>query len=161
MFNITELANDNVLVEGTDVRGNDGQQVLQASQWFERKRRQEVAQAHDEFDASVEAFFAPIAEAAAALEEAHKLQIDPLLYVVEQEAVEGRAPQAERLVQLDTASVILRAIEGGHTDRLIWVNGELTVTAKPVSAPAAPVVPAPPAEDTDPGVGTVDNPPSL
>lgn len=149
MFTTTELANDRVLVEGTDVRGREGQQVLDASTWFERKRRTEVSAAHDAFDAKVAEFFAPIEEAAAQLEAAHRIEIDPLLYVVEQEEVEGRAPQAERLVQLDNASAILRAIETGNTDRLIWVNGELTITAKPVSQPAAPVV-----EDE----GTSENP---
>lgn len=141
-FTITRLAGVSALVEGTDVRGNDGQMIVSTAEWDEITRRDAHSKAHQDFDAKVEKFFAPLLEAADKLRDTHKISTDPLLYIVEQEASEGRAPQQEVLRNLSRDSVILRAIETGHSDRLIWVGDELVLTAAPAAS-------ADTAEDTD------------
>lgn len=150
-FTITELANDRVLISGEDRRGVYGEQVLDAGAHFERKRHEATKSAHADFDAALEEFYAPLTAAAQALKSTVEFDIDPLLYVVEQEASEGRAAQDKVVVRLDNASVLIRAIETGQSDRLIWIKDELIVTARDTSVPAVPV------EDNYPGV---DAPPA-
>jgi hypothetical protein len=137
-FQTIELANNNVLVKGTDALGVSGQTVIDGTYWAERKRRAQIEDAHEKFDAAVEEFYAPIVAAMEATNKAVQIDRDPLLYVVEQEASEGAHAREEVVVRLDDASVILRAIEQGRTDRLIWVGDKLVVTAAPVptSTPA-------------------------
>lgn len=131
-FTTTALADDRYLVEGQDVRGVTGQVIVDGTQWNQMQRRRELTEAHKEFDLKVEAFFAPLSEAISEINSAKKIEVDPLLYVVEQEAVEGSAAREERLIRLTPDSVILRAIAEGKDDRLIWVGGELVLTAEPV-----------------------------
>ena len=138
-FTLTPLAGTQTLVEGTDVRGNFGQMVVDNSQWESIKRRTEHVSAVAEVDAAIEAFLAPIQEAvdkANAKLAAPKL--DAMLYVVEREGTEHVAGQSEIVTRLSTDSVILRAIEEGKTDRLIWLNDQLVLTAEAV-APAPEV----------------------
>jgi hypothetical protein len=136
-FSITELVGNQVLIEGTDVRGNTGQVVLVPLQWTEIKKRREIEDAHENFDAKVEEFFAELTDAAAILEEAHRVQLDPLLFIVESEGSAGVAPAREVVTQLDHDSVIVRAIETGQDDRVIWVGGSLTLLAQPATAPVS------------------------
>ena len=128
-FTTINLANDQVLVEGTDLRGNSGSVVLDGTEWNAMQERDRISGAFEKFDESIEAFFAPLVEAAKQVSEAHKVTIDPLLYIVEQEEVQPQEGKAERLVRLYADTVILRAIALDKTDRLIWVNGSLVVTA--------------------------------
>ena len=128
-FTTINLANDQVLVEGTDIRGNSGSVVLDGTERNAMQERDRISGAFEKFDESIEAFFAPLVEAAKQVSEAHKVTIDPLLYIVEQEEVQPQEGKAERLVRLGTDTVILRAIALDKTDRLIWVNGSLVVTA--------------------------------
>lgn len=128
-FTTINLANDQVLVEGTDIRGNSGSVVLDGTEWNAMQERDRINGAFKKFDESIEAFFAPLVEAAKQVSEAHKVTIDPLLYVVEQEEVQPQEGKAERLVRLGPDTVVLRAIALDKTDRLIWVNGSLVVTA--------------------------------
>jgi len=150
-FTITELANDSVLVEGTDRRGVHGEQVLVAAEWFAHKRNVQIQDAKASLDQAFEAFYAPLTAAAEQLaDKLSEIDVDPLLYVVEQEGSAGAAPTERIVRRLDNASVILRAIEEGHEDRLIWVNKELVLTKPQVSVPAVPEpayleVPEPPA----------------
>jgi len=137
-FTTTPLASNLVLVEGTDVRGNKGQTTVDGTEWNFLADRARIEQAHSAFDDKVEEFFAELTEAAGQLEQAHRVELDPLLFIVEQEESEGHAPQAQRTRALQPGTVILRAIEQGHTDRLLWVNGELVLTAAPVAAVATP-----------------------
>jgi len=132
-FTTTKLAGDRTLIEGTDRRGTSGSQVVWSHEWDMLLREQEISKAHDVFDAKVEEFFAELTEAADMLHQAHQVQLDPLLYIVESEAVEGQPARAESVRQLDPATVLLRAIATGNDDRLIWVNGQLEVTAAPVA----------------------------
>ena len=128
-FTTINLANDQVLVEGTDIRGNSGSVVLDGTEWNAMQERNRINGAFEKFDESVEAFFAPLVEAAKQVDAARKVTIDPLLYVVEQEEVQPQEGKAERLVRLGADTVVLRAIALDKTDRLIWVNGSLVVTA--------------------------------
>lgn len=137
MFETIALANDAVLVQGTDVRGTYGSTVVDGKQWNELNRRRLVDDATKDFDAAITEFFAPVVEAAEKAAKAVKVELDPLLYIVEQEGTPGTPSQREHLTHLEPGSVILRAIAEGHTDRLIWVNGELLVTAAPQSNPRA------------------------
>ena len=114
-FTTINLANDQVLVEGTE--------------WNAMQERNRINGAFEKFDESVEAFFAPLVEAAKQVSEAHKVTIDPLLYIVEQEEVQPQEGKSERLIRLGADTVVLRAIALDKTDRLIWVNGSLVVTA--------------------------------
>ena len=128
-FTTINLANDQVLVEGTDIRGNSGCVVLDGTEWNAMQERNRINGAFEKFDESVEAFFAPLVEAAKQVSEAHKVTIDPLLYIVEQEEVQPQEGKSERLIRLGADTVVLRAIALDKTDRLIWVNGTLVVTA--------------------------------
>lgn len=128
-FTTINLANDQVLVEGTDIRGNSGSVVLDGTEWNAMQERNRINGAFEKFDESVEAFFAPLVEAAKQVSEAHKVTIDPLLYIVEQEEVQPQEGKSERLIRLNADTVVLRAIALDKTDRLIWVNGTLVVTA--------------------------------
>lgn len=56
------------------------------------------------------------------------MTIDPLLYIVEQE-VQPQEGQVGATDPLGADTVVLRAIALDKTDRLIWVNGTLVVTA--------------------------------
>lgn len=138
-FTTTALANSRVLVEGTDVRGTSGQQVVRSDQWDAINHRTAHDKAVRDFDQEVEKFFAPLTEAMDQLAQVHKTSTDPLLYIVESEGSPGIEASEERLVHLDRDTVILRAIETGHSDRLIWVNEMLELTAAPSvdSAPTA------------------------
>lgn len=127
-FTTTNLANNQVLVEGTDIRGVDGQTVLDGSGWFALQEKDRIDNVLSTFDTTVEEFFRPLVEAAKQVADARKVTIDPLFYVVEQEAVQPTEGKAEKLVQLDDDTVILRAIAEGKDDRLIWVNDRLVVT---------------------------------
>lgn len=52
---------------------------------------------------------------------------DPDTYVVLSEGTEGQSAKAPEVVHLDADSVVLRLIERGDTDRLVWVMGRLEV----------------------------------
>lgn len=129
MFTTLELVNDQTLVTGEDINGGLGQQVVDSSQWAEIKSLVQLNQATEEFDKAVEEFFAPLNAAADKAQAATSRPQDPAAYVVLQEGVEGAQEQPAHVVALTKDSVILRLIEEGQHDRLIWVNGELVVLA--------------------------------
>ncbi len=138
-FNTTALVDGNVLVKGTDVFGETGTTMVDGSQWEAIKADAAFNQATDAFDEAVAEFFKPLTEAA---EKLHRptVEPDPASYVVLQEAVEPTAGQPEQLIKLTRDSVILRLIESGDTNRLVWVTVDgvqrLEVLAH-TSAPAA------------------------
>lgn len=148
-FTTTNLTNERVLVEGQDIRGTQGQQILDASQWLELGARKAVSQARDAFDQAVEEFFQPLVDAAEKASSVAKRPTDSIGYVVLEEAEEGRPAKAGTLVKLHPHSVILRIIESGDTDRLRWVNDELVVTEAVATTPA-PSAPATAVEQSDP-----------
>jgi len=127
-FDTTRLVGSRVMVVGTDTFGTKGQTVLDSTQWDEVKGNTAYDQALEAFDAAVADFFAPIIEAADAATAAtiSKPQ-DPSSYVVLSEAVEGVAGKPAQLVHLNNDSIVLRLIESGDEDRLVWVDGGLEV----------------------------------
>lgn len=126
-FTTTRLTGHRVLVEGTDIRGNEGTTVLDSQQWDDLAAHSQYHQDVDAFDAAVEEFFAPLTTAAEALEAKRQQAEDPLTYVVMSEGVDGQEARAEVRVRLSNDSILLRLLEAGDTDRLIWVNDTLEV----------------------------------
>lgn len=127
-FTITKLAGDRALVKGRDASGTYGQQILDATEWSEVTALTKHNQAHEEFDAAVEAFFAPLNEAVEALKETAKPKQDPLFFVTIQEKSESVAGTEEVLVHLSHDSAVLRLVEQNpDTGRLIWVNDTLEI----------------------------------
>lgn len=128
-FSTTRLVNHRVLVTGTDTFDVSGKVTLDSSQWDEIKADTQYTEALDAFDAAVESFFAPLVEAAAAAEKAAPVAVpvDPMSYVVLNEEVEGVEAQPAQLIHLNDDSIVLRLIESGDTDRLVWVDGKLEV----------------------------------
>ncbi len=130
-FSTTTLVGGGTLVQGTDINGVSGTTVVDSSQWEEIKADQSFSSATEDFDKAVDKFFAPILKAAEKLERsvAVNTEPDPISYVVLREPVEGVAPEVGDLRKLTTDSMVLRLIEAGDTDRLIWVNEQLQVAA--------------------------------
>ena len=129
VFNITRLAGERALVQGTDV-GETA--ILETGEFDRLKGNTALKEAEADFGAKVEEFFAPVVEAIEAFEQAKKAALtvnDPAFRVVVREAIEATAGQREvvHFVQRDTA--ILRLIESGDTSRLLWVNGAIEITA--------------------------------
>ena len=129
VFNITRLAGERALVQGTD----EGETAILWTGEFDRlKGNTDLKDAEAEFSAKVKEFFAPVTEASEAFEQAKKAaqQVnDPAFRVVVQEAIEATAGQAERVHILGPDAAILRLIESGDTSRLLWVNGAIEITA--------------------------------
>ena len=128
VFNVTRLAGQRALVQGTD----EGEStILFTAEFDELKGNTAIKEAEADFDTKVKEFFAPVVEASEAFEQAKKAALtvnDPAFRVVVQEAIEATAGQPERvrIVQRDTA--ILRLIDSGDTSRLLWVNGAIEIT---------------------------------
>jgi hypothetical protein len=130
--------------------------VLDGSQWDEVSTRKEFSKAEKEFDAAVDAFFKPLTEAAEKVAKGIKRpgSDDKDSYVVLEEPEEGKPAKPGHLIKLNRDSIVLRLIESGNTDRLIWVNNQLEVTEAPVPQSASP---APAAEDVTPVNGDGDS----
>ena len=129
-FNKTELTQNRILVDGTDRLGFSGRTVLDATQFNEMFQHGKQAEAAAAFDAEIEAFYAPITAAIDAYESAvAAAEEEDLFEVVVQEGVDATPGQPELRVRLTPDTVILRLIEQGESDRLIWVNDKLEITA--------------------------------
>ena len=128
-FQTSNLVGDRVLVHGTDTFGTAGKTIVDATQWLELKARKDMSTATADFDAAVEAFYAPLTEAADKASAAMKgnRPEDSSAYVVLVEATEGVPANAGVTVPLTRDSVILRLIEEQNTDRLVWVDDSLEV----------------------------------
>jgi hypothetical protein len=145
-FTTTRLVDGRVLVAGQDINGVSGQTVVDATEWDEVNADQAYSKAVEDFDSAVEEFFAPLLAAVDNLNSTIEVPRDPASYVVVQEAVEGVPAQERVLHHLSSDSIVLRLIEQGDHDRLVWVGGELVVTVAdtplPVEAPAPEFQPA-------------------
>lgn len=128
-FSIQKLMNDRVLVKGSDVFGTSGTTTIDATQWNDLNARKDVSKAQEDFDAAVEEFFAPLIEATEKATKSLEKPTDSLSYVVINEGSEGVAATPRHTVALTKDSIILRLIESGDTDRLVWVDDELEVLA--------------------------------
>lgn len=141
-FQTQELMDNRVLVTGSDVFGNKGQTTLDSTQWTELNARSDLNLAQQAFDETVEAFFAPLMEAAEKLQQAVERPTDSISYVVLDEGSEGEAARPANIVRLTRDSIILRLIEQGDTDRLVWTDSStleiLKAASTPVSSDPAP-----------------------
>ena len=126
-FEKRNLANHRALVTGLDEAGVQHQTVLDTEEWDQLNKRTGFTAAIEEYDAKVAEFFKPLTEAADRLENAHKIQTDPAFYVVEQEGVQPTEGQPEMLHFLSHDSVVIRLIEEGHTNRLVWVGDDIEI----------------------------------
>lgn len=149
-FTTLALTGDRVLVRGTDSTGTSGETVLHSEEWNQVKAQRSHAQAHDEFDSAVDAFFAPLLEAAEALEvQFTQPEVDPIGFVTIREGEQHVHGEQPVVVQLHHDSIVLRLIEEGKDDRLVWVNERLEVLAPKAQAPAVTDTPLPEPELVD------------
>lgn len=128
-FNTTELTQNRVLVEGTDRFGVNDRKVLDATEYNELFAADQHSAAHEAFDAAVREFYAPLTAAVEEFEAAHTAEDDDLFEITVQEEVAPTLGQPEIRRRLGRDTVILRLIEQGEEDRLIWIKGELEITA--------------------------------
>lgn len=122
-FSVQTMLGDQALVSGSDIHGNEGKTLVSTLQWDELKVKKNFSSATADFDAAVEAFFAPLVEASdkAKTAMAGKPK-DPAEYIVLTAATEGVDAKPADIVALSKDSIILRLIEEGNTDRLVWVD---------------------------------------
>ena len=139
-FTTIALANECFLVGGTDVRGKYGECVIHGGEWLAIKRALGTDTAKEQLNAAIEEFFKPLVEAADAFAAAKAPVVDALSVVVLNEGTAGEPAREREVIHLSQSSQILRAIEEGATDRLLWVDGELVITAAPAEAPVPDVV---------------------
>lgn len=128
-FTTTQLTGDRVLVQGTDIAGYAGKTVIDGAQWAELNARTNLNKAQEAFDSAVEDFFKPLQDAADKIEKSLAKPIDSSSYVVLDEGTEGVHATPRQVVHLTHDSIVLRLIEDGQSDRLLWVNDELEVIA--------------------------------
>ena len=126
-FTTTNLVRNRVLVEGTDKFGTIGKIVLDGSLYVDLKGDSAHNVALEAFENAVKEFYLPLTEAAELLQEAHAGKDDIFTEVI-QDAVEPTLGQREVRVVLTPDTVILRLIEAGDTDRLVWVGDQLEIT---------------------------------
>lgn len=127
-FDVVRLLGSRASVTGTDSKGVAGSTVLDTTEWDELNATRAYAQDTAEFEAACEAFFAPLTDAAAKLGNKIERTADPASYIVLEEAQAGVPAKAGVLHRLNRDSIILRLIEQGDTDRLMWVGDNLEVT---------------------------------
>lgn len=129
-FNTSQLRGERVLVKGTDKNGTAGETVVDSTQWTEISEHADWHLAEEGFNKVVEDHFADITAAAEALDAARAPKtLDPIEYFEIHEGVEGVVAVAPVAHKLNRDSIILRLIENGEFDRLVWVGTELEVLA--------------------------------
>jgi hypothetical protein len=139
-FSTQKLAGNRTLVTGTDINGIAGSTVVFDGEWEGIKRERDAVIAENAFNDATTAFYAPLTAAAEALEAAKQGPAeDPLFSVTIEEPTAASHGTRGHVHRLGRDSVILRAIEEGQADRLIWVSGELELLADaPVTAAPLP-----------------------
>lgn len=135
-FTTQRLVNNRMLVRGSDITGGVGECTLDTTQWDEIKANKAFSEAETEFDEAVEKFFAPLNAAIEKLESVGQVDPDPSTFVVLREEVAGQPAQPGLLVKLNHDSVVLRLLEQGNHQRLVWVDNTLEVLeSQPVVQP--------------------------
>ena len=142
-FTIAQLTGHRALVRGTDTFGTVGECVVSSEEWEAVKQHMAAHDAVDTFDAKVADFFAPLIEAAEAINYDLTLPTDDLDIVVFSEGVEGVEAVPAEVISLSHDSKVLRLIESGDTDRLVWVDNMLEILAVLPGTGADEVVPDP------------------
>ena len=139
IFNVTELAGHRALVTGEGAQ----QCILDTTERDELFAKIDHMGIDVAFDAEVERFFAPLVDAVQEYDERHRkvadrfnLLNDPAFSVVLKPAVEAVAGEPEQRVVLSHDSVVLRLIDEGQTDRLVWVgNDRIEIIARATPLP--------------------------
>lgn len=149
-FTSTRLLAGRVLVKGTDVFGAEGKIILDSTQWDEVNANKAYDTAQEAFADAVNTFFAPLLEAAEAANKTVNKPLDPASYVVKQEAVEGVQGQEEILIRLNHDSIVLRLVEAGNFDRLVWVGDALEILeVEPMTGIEVPDAGAPSVDESE------------
>ena len=127
IFNVTELAGHRALVTGDA----NQQCILDTTERDELRLLIENREVDQMFEEGIEDFFAPLTQAAELHDLRHKTLAqqfnqadDPAFSLVLKEAVEGVEAVKEERVVLGHDSVVLRLIDSGRTDRLVWVGND-------------------------------------
>ena len=127
IFNVTELAGHRALVTGDA----NQQCILDTTERDELRFSMQNREIDEMFDENIEGFFAPLTRAAELHDRRHELLAqqfnqadDPAFSLVLKEAVEGVEGVEEERVILSHDSVVLRLIDSGRTDRLVWVGND-------------------------------------
>lgn len=122
-FTLKYLTGNRVYVYGTNDAGIPHEVVLDGTVLREIQKHHWEHKAGDAYDRTVEEFFAPLTDAAETLQLVQQpLEADPaFVYVIEKgvKPVEGVKPEAYKL---DHDGAVLRLLEAGDIDRLIWVS---------------------------------------
>lgn len=126
-FNKQQLANERALITGKDDAGENHKVIVSTLDYNQRNQRNKVELAQEAFDSAVEEFYAPILEAAEAANQSVVPTRDPAFFDVISEGSEGVPAQREHVERLPQDTVVLRLIEAGRTDRLIWVGDTIEV----------------------------------
>ena len=141
-FTTTALANGSVLVTGA-AGTRSYQTILDGKGFASIKQHEAVDMAEKDYDQKVRDFFAPLTDAADALEDAARPTIDPAFIYIMEEGVESVDGKPATIIELDEDTVILRLIEQGNVARLQWatIAGEDTILIlDEPSVEAAPTV---------------------
>lgn len=128
-FAIQKLASERALVTGHDEYGKPRRTILSTLEYSEVKAEHAKQIAVEDFDAAIEEFYAPIIEAAEAIKRSVDQVEDPDFFVETQAESEGTPAQPRVVRRLQRDTVILRLIESGNTDRLIWVDDTIEILA--------------------------------
>lgn len=125
MFEVTPLLTGGTMVKGTDVTGAEGSTVLWSDAWQAVQMAKAQSEAMAEFDARVEAFFAPLTEAADKL--ATLNQPSEWETVTIGEKVEG---QDVKVIRLDHDGVLLRLLAETDGSQLRWLDAYTLVAVQ-------------------------------
>lgn len=126
-FNTTRLSGQRVLVTGDT---QEQHTILSASEWDSVKTNTKVEAMEKSFEAEVEKFFAPLVAASEKMEQVFldtMPKVDPDRVIVLKEAVKGTPEEPAELLVLSDDSLILKLIDEGKTDRLIWVGSSIEI----------------------------------
>ena len=125
-FTVTYLAGDRALVQE-----DTHQIILDAEEYLAMKLRQEKTGLIAQYDQSVADFFKPLTDVADKIKSAEEQEnrIDPDFHFVLAEGTEGEEPVRREVYRLEKDTVILRLIEEGRTERLIWIGDQLEILA--------------------------------
>ena len=121
-FNVTELADDRFLIEGTNRKGEHCQTILYSSLYNQIKDEEQTKAAAADMDASIQDFFAPLVAAGERLAQSKERQWDPDFTYVVEAPTKGTESKPGRMIPLDYSTVALRMIEEGDYSRLLWVT---------------------------------------
>lgn len=125
-FTVTYLAGDRALVQE-----DTHQIILDAEEYLAMKLHQEKTGLIAQYDQSVADFFKPLTDMADKIKsvEEQENRIDPDFHFVLTEGTEGEEPVRREVYRLEKDTVILRLIEEGRTERLIWIGDQLEILA--------------------------------